>query len=106
MNISKNIITQPIAAEKLIAKIIPINVATPLPPWNFSYIGKTWPNTAVKPTINCIFMYVGVPGECKIKDVKIWTDTHPFNISKNKTVNPATLPITLKVLVAPALLLP
>jgi hypothetical protein len=30
--INKKMITQPIAAEKLIAKIIPINVATPLPP--------------------------------------------------------------------------
>ena len=40
------------------------------------------------------------------KEVRILTEIHPFKISINKTVNPAVFPITLKVLVAPALLLP
>ena len=45
-------------------------------------------------------------GEQSKNEVRILTETQPFKISINKTANPAVFPITLKVLVAPALLLP
>lgn len=48
----KNIANEISAVSKLIAKMIPKVVATPLPPRKFANTGKTWPTTAHKEAIS------------------------------------------------------
>ena len=103
--------------KKIIAKIrskigltpntTPALVATAFPPLNFRYIGYTWPSIANNPTIKPFVKKVLITPSA-------WTGNHsgkktvinPLKISKNVTINPAGLPRTRKLLVAPVFPLP
>ena len=88
-------------------KTTPALVATALPPLNFKYIGYTWPSIANKPTISPLVKNVLIgPSTCTGNQIGKNTVIKPLKISKKVTTNPAGLPNTLKLFVAPVLPLP
>lgn len=88
------------------ARITPNKVAIPFPPLKPAKTGKMCPITAATPNTIWRSTNCEVPvGASEIKPA-ITTASHPLRMSRNSTINPALLPSTRKVLVAPALPLP
>ena len=86
---------------------IPSVVATPFPPLKSQNMGSKCPIMAKKP--NKIFSVTQVCQSTKpkvYKTVAKLAAANPFKASTNKTIEPAFLPSTRKVFVAPAFPLP
>ena len=106
-NTPKNIIANISSKIGFTPKTTPALVATAFPPLNLRYIGYTWPSIANKPTINpCVKNVLSGPSACTGNQIGKNTVINPLNISKKVTINPAGLPRTRKLLVAPVLPLP